>query len=123
MAKSLTCLSALPVTLPPLQWAAPARPTKYAHAVTYQAPCVTTNNGRICTCGWRCTIAVQSMTNTETCDIAATVGQIQLLERAGADIVRVSVPSLEAAEAFGEIRKQVNVPLVADIHFDYRIAL
>jgi len=68
-------------------------------------------------------IAVQSMTNTETCDIAATVGQIQLLERAGADIVRVSVPSLEAAEAFGEIRKQVNVPLVADIHFDYRIAL
>ncbi|HEY7884531.1 MAG TPA: flavodoxin-dependent (E)-4-hydroxy-3-methylbut-2-enyl-diphosphate synthase [Cellvibrionaceae bacterium] len=68
-------------------------------------------------------IAVQSMTNTETCDVAATVGQIQRLERAGADIVRVSVPSLEAAEAFGEIRKLVNVPLVADIHFDYRIAL
>lgn len=68
-------------------------------------------------------IAVQSMTNTETCDVAATVGQIQRLENAGADIVRVSVPSMDAAEAFGEIRKLVSVPLVADIHFDYRIAL
>lgn len=68
-------------------------------------------------------ISVQSMTNTETCDVVATVGQIHRLEAAGADIVRVSVPSMEAADAFGEIRKQVNVPLVADIHFDYRIAL
>lgn len=68
-------------------------------------------------------IAVQSMTNTETCDVAATVGQIRQLEAAGADIVRVSVPSMEAAEAFGKIRQQVKVPLVADIHFDYRIAL
>jgi (E)-4-hydroxy-3-methylbut-2-enyl-diphosphate synthase len=68
-------------------------------------------------------ISVQSMTNTETTDVAATVAQIQALERAGADIVRVSVPSMEAAEAFGEIRKQVNVPLVSDIHFDHRIAL
>ncbi len=68
-------------------------------------------------------IAVQSMTNTLTTDVAATVGQIQALEQVGADIVRVSVPSLEAAEAFGEIRKQVSVPLVADIHFDYKIAL
>jgi (E)-4-hydroxy-3-methylbut-2-enyl-diphosphate synthase len=68
-------------------------------------------------------ISVQSMTNTETCDVAATVAQIQALENAGADIVRVSVPSLEAAAAFGRIRKQVNVPLVADIHFDYKIAL
>ena len=68
-------------------------------------------------------IAVQSMTNTETCDVAATVGQIQRLEAAGADIVRVSVPSMEAAEAFGLIKRQVNVPLVADIHFDYQIAL
>lgn len=68
-------------------------------------------------------ISVQSMTNTETCDVDATVGQIRRLEDAGADIVRVSVPSMEAAEAFGKIRKQVNVPLVADIHFDYRIAL
>lgn len=68
-------------------------------------------------------IAVQSMTNTETTDVDATVGQIEALEKAGADIVRVSVPSMEAAEAFGEIRKRVNVPLVSDIHFDYKIAL
>ncbi|AQZ94709.1 flavodoxin-dependent (E)-4-hydroxy-3-methylbut-2-enyl-diphosphate synthase [Halopseudomonas phragmitis] len=68
-------------------------------------------------------ISVQSMTNTETCDVAATVDQIQRLEAVGADIVRVSVPSMEAAEAFGRIRQQVNVPLVADIHFDYKIAL
>lgn len=68
-------------------------------------------------------IAVQSMTNTETCDVAATVGQIQRLEAAGADIVRVSVPSMEAAEAFGLIKQKVRVPLVADIHFDYQIAL
>jgi (E)-4-hydroxy-3-methylbut-2-enyl-diphosphate synthase len=68
-------------------------------------------------------IAVQSMTNTETCDVNATVAQINRLVDAGADIVRVSVPSLEAADAFGEIRKQVTVALVADIHFDYKIAL
>lgn len=68
-------------------------------------------------------ISVQSMTNTDTNDVAATVEQIQRLQLAGADIVRVSVPSMEAAEAFGEIRKQVDLPLVADIHFDYRIAL
>lgn len=68
-------------------------------------------------------ISVQSMTNTETCDVAATVGQIARLTAAGADIVRVSVPSLEAAEAFRKIRSQVSVPLVADIHFDYKIAL
>jgi len=68
-------------------------------------------------------ISVQSMTNTETTDVAATVAQIRRLEAAGADIVRVSVPSLEAAEAFGEIRRQVSVPLISDIHFDHRIAL
>lgn len=68
-------------------------------------------------------ISVQSMTNTETCDVAATVDQITRIQKAGADIVRVSVPSMEAAEAFGKIRQQVNIPLVADIHFDYRIAL
>lgn len=68
-------------------------------------------------------IAVQSMTNTETCDVAATVAQIKRLEDVGADIVRVSVPSMDAADAFGEIRKLVKVPLVADIHFDYKIAL
>ena len=68
-------------------------------------------------------ISVQSMTNTETTDVAATVAQIRRLEEAGADIVRVSVPTMEAADAFGEIRKQAQVPLVADIHFDYKIAL
>lgn len=68
-------------------------------------------------------ISVQSMTNTETCDVAATVAQIRALEDAGADIVRVSVPSMEAAEAFSRIRAGVEVPLVADIHFDHRIAL
>jgi len=73
--------------------------------------------------GGEAPISVQSMTNTETCDVAATVDQIQALEAVGADIVRVSVPSMEAAEAFGKIRSLVNVPLVADIHFDYKIAL
>ena len=68
-------------------------------------------------------IAVQSMTNTETTDVQATVAQIRALEDAGADIVRVSTPSMEAAEAFGVIRERVRVPLVADIHYDYRIAL
>jgi len=68
-------------------------------------------------------ISIQSMTNTETTDVAATVAQIKRLEQAGADIVRVSVPSMDAAEAFGKIRQQVDAPLVADIHFDYRIAL
>lgn len=68
-------------------------------------------------------ISVQSMTNTDTHDVKATVGQVRALEAAGADIVRVSVPTLEAAEAFGRIRTEVDVPLVADIHFDHRIAL
>ncbi len=62
-------------------------------------------------------ITVQSMTNTNTCDVAATVAQIKRLEEVSADIVRVSVPSMEAAEAFGQIRQKVSVPLVADIHF------
>lgn len=68
-------------------------------------------------------ISVQSMTNTDTCDVAATVDQVNAIQEAGADIVRVSVPTMEAADAFASIRSQVTVPLVADIHFDYRIAL
>ena len=68
-------------------------------------------------------ISVQSMTNTPTSDVEATVAQIESIQQAGADIVRVSVPSLAEAEAFGEIRKRVTVPLVADIHFDHKIAL
>ena len=68
-------------------------------------------------------IAVQSMTNTNTCDVAATVAQIEAIVDAGADLVRVSVPTMEAADAFGKIREQVAVPLVADVHFDHKIAL
>ncbi|HIG59446.1 MAG TPA: flavodoxin-dependent (E)-4-hydroxy-3-methylbut-2-enyl-diphosphate synthase [Gammaproteobacteria bacterium] len=68
-------------------------------------------------------ISVQSMTNTDTHDIDATVAQIKSLEAVGADIVRVSVPTMDAAECFGKIRKQVSVPLISDIHFDHRIAL
>lgn len=68
-------------------------------------------------------ISVQTMTNTETCDVDATVAQIERAAKVGADIVRVSVPSMEAAEAFGAIRKRSPVPLVTDIHFDYKIAL
>jgi len=68
-------------------------------------------------------IAVQSMTNTETTDIKSTVKQIQALEAVGADLVRVSVPSMDAAEAFGKIKQQIKIPLISDIHFDYKIAL
>ena len=68
-------------------------------------------------------ISVQSMTNTRTTDVEATVTQIQAIADVGADIVRVSVPTMEAAEAFKEIKQRVSIPLVADIHFDYRIAL
>jgi (E)-4-hydroxy-3-methylbut-2-enyl-diphosphate synthase len=68
-------------------------------------------------------VSVQSMTNTETCDVDATVAQVTAIADAGGDIVRVSVPSMEAAEAFRAIRARVDVPLVADIHFDHRIAL
>ena len=68
-------------------------------------------------------ISVQSMCNTDTHDIAATVAQINELKAAGCDIVRLAIPDKSAAECFCEIRKQVNIPLVADIHFDYRLAL
>lgn len=68
-------------------------------------------------------IAIQSMTNTKTEDVAATVAQICQLERAGCEIVRCTVPTIEAAEALAEIKKQINIPLVADIHFDYKLAV
>ncbi len=68
-------------------------------------------------------ISVQSMTNTDTADVKATVNQIKALERAGCEIVRVAVPNMEAAEAVGKIKKSINIPLIADIHFDYRLAL
>ncbi len=68
-------------------------------------------------------ILIQSMTNTKTEDVKATVAQILELEAAGCDIIRCAVPTIEAAEAFTEIKKQIHIPLVADIHFDYRLAI
>ena len=67
--------------------------------------------------------SVQSMTNTKTADVPATVAQIRALTEAGCDIVRIAVPDMDAAKALGEIIRAVDVPLVADIHFDYRLAL
>ena len=68
-------------------------------------------------------VAIQSMTNTRTEDVEATVAQIQKLEQAGCEIIRCAVPTMEAAEAFAKIKKQIHIPLVADIHFDYRLAI
>ena len=68
-------------------------------------------------------ILIQSMTNTRTEDIAATAAQMQKLSAAGCDIIRCSVPTMEAAAALTEIKKQVDIPVVADIHFDYRLAI
>ena len=68
-------------------------------------------------------ILIQSMTNTRTEDVQATVEQILRLEKAGCEIIRCTVPTAEAAAAIGEIRKQIHIPLVADIHFDYRMAI
>jgi len=79
--------------------------------------------GRV-TVGGDAAVAVQTMTNTDTEDVAATIAQIQAAVKAGADIVRVSVPTLKAAEAFREIKKGVGyVPLVADIHFNYKCGI
>jgi len=68
-------------------------------------------------------VSVQSMTITDTRDIEATVNEIKRLEEAGCDIVRVAVPDMEAAKALGSIRKSIRIPLVSDIHFDYKLAL
>ena len=68
-------------------------------------------------------ILIQSMTNTKTEDVEATVRQILELEAAGCDIIRCAVPTMEAAQALKEIKKQIHIPLVADIHFDYRLAI
>ncbi len=68
-------------------------------------------------------VRIQSMTNTKTEDVAATVEQIHRLEDAGCEIIRCAVPTMEAAEALREIRRQIRIPLVADIHFDYRLAI
>lgn len=68
-------------------------------------------------------VSIQSMTNTDTRDVGATVAQIRRLEAAGCEIIRVAVPDMEAAEAVSVIKKQIHIPLVCDIHFDYRLAL
>ena len=68
-------------------------------------------------------VLIQSMTNTKTQDVESTVAQIKELERAGCDIIRCAVPNMEAALALKEIKKAINIPLVADIHFDYRRAI
>ena len=68
-------------------------------------------------------VIIQSMCNTDTRDVAATVKQILALEEAGCELVRVAIPDMAAADAVGEIKKQIHIPLVADIHFDYRLAL
>lgn len=68
-------------------------------------------------------ISIQSMTNTDTRDVVKTVSQIKQLEKAGCEIIRVAVPDIEAAQAIKLIKKGINIPIVADIHFDYRLAL
>jgi (E)-4-hydroxy-3-methylbut-2-enyl-diphosphate synthase len=68
-------------------------------------------------------ISVQSMTNCDTRDTVATIAQIKRLEEAGCNIVRVAVPDIQAAEAIKYIKKSISIPLVADIHFDYRLAI
>jgi (E)-4-hydroxy-3-methylbut-2-enyl-diphosphate synthase len=73
--------------------------------------------------GGNAPISVQSMTKTDTKDVKATVNQIKQLEDAGCEIIRVAVPDMDAAKALGAIKKQIGIPLIADIHFDYRLAL
>ena len=68
-------------------------------------------------------VAIQSMCNTDTRDVKATVNQIHELENAGCEIIRVAVPDMVAAQAVADIKKQIHIPLVVDIHFDYRLAL
>ena len=68
-------------------------------------------------------VLIQSMTNTKTEDVQATADQINRLAAAGCDIIRCAVPNMEAARALKEIKKQITIPLVADIHFDYRLAI
>ena len=75
------------------------------------------------TIGGNYPVAIQSMTNTKTEDVEATVSQILKLEAAGCEIIRCAVPTMEAAQALKEIKKSIHIPLVADIHFDYRLAI
>ena len=73
------------------------------------------------TIGGNAPIAIQSMCNTDTRDVKATVAQIKQLEKAGCEIIRVAVPDMTAAKAIGEIKKQISITLIVDIHFDYRL--
>src|SRR3972149_1737688 len=75
------------------------------------------------TVGGGAPITVQSMTNTDTRDVVSTIRQIKELEEVGCEIIRAAVPDMEAADALPGIRKDISIPLVADIHFDYRLAL
>lgn len=68
-------------------------------------------------------IVVQSMTNTKTEDVVSTVKQINELTELGCEVIRCAIPTMEAAEAIGEIKKAIHIPIIADIHFDYRLAL
>ena len=75
------------------------------------------------TIGANAPVSVQTMCNTKTWDVEATVNQIKAMQTAGADIVRIAIPDMDSAKAVSAIKEQVSVPLVADIHFDYRLAL
>jgi len=75
------------------------------------------------TIGGEASVSIQSMTKTDTSDVRATVAQIKELEAAGCELVRVAVPDVQAAKSLGEIKNRINIPLIADIHFDYRLAL
>ncbi len=72
---------------------------------------------------WGNPVLIQSMCNTKTEDVKSTINQILSLEKAGCDIIRVAVPTMKAAEALKDIKKEIHIPLVADIHFDYRLAI
>jgi len=90
--------------------------------MTYRRISIPVRVGKV-TVGGDAPIAVQSMTKTDTCDITATINQIKELEDCGCEIVRVAVPDKEAAESISAIKKSASLPLIADIHFDYRLAL
>ena len=73
--------------------------------------------------GGNAPVVVQSMTNTDTRDVKATVAQIKALEKAGCEVVRVALPDKDAVEALPQIKERIKIPLIADIHFDYRLAI
>ena len=76
-----------------------------------------------CPVGGGSPVSIQSMTNTATTDVKGTIAQIEDLEKAGCDIVRVSIPDEDSLKAFGKIKKGIRLPLIADIHFDHRLAI